>query len=129
VSVYYSKVLFLILGIGVILKAYVKNWAFLTSKYEIFYDFIFSAVNHNNLTTIIVTLIIGVVLLWLLMLIDLFQGKKKTIYRIIYYVLFSFVIAASLGVIINSVNNLSLINSIIMGIIFVLFGISIKRKK
>ena len=52
---YWEKTLFLILGIGVIIAAHVKNWVFLTSKYEMFYSFVYAGTSHRNLTTIIVT--------------------------------------------------------------------------
>lgn len=129
VYVYWQRVLFLILGIGVIMSAYFKNLEYFTSKFIAFYDFVFSGTGHNNLTTIIVTLLISVALLVIIRLITLVEKRKSTVYKIIHYVLFSVVVVVSLAVLLESVKILSLINSVIMGIVFVLFGLLIKRKR
>lgn len=129
VYVFWQRVLFLILGIGVILGAYFKNLDFFESKFAALYDFVFSGTGHNNLTTIIVTLLISIALLVIIRLITLVEKRKSIIYKIVHYVLFSFVAAFGLIVLLESVKFLSLINSMIMGVVFVAFGLLIKRKK
>jgi len=128
---YWEKTLFLIIGIGVIIISYFKNWDILISKYELFYNFVLSGTNHRNLTTIIVTVIISIVLLWIIKLMAILRKKRTTVMKGIHYVIFSVITVVSFLIITKSVmaSNLSLINSIIMGIVFIAFGIFIKRKK
>jgi len=76
-------------------------------------------------------LIIGIVLLWIIKLMAILRKKRTTVMKGIHYVIFSVITVVSFLIITKSVmaSNLSLINSIIMGIVFIAFGIFIKRKK
>lgn len=130
VYVYWQRVLFFILGFGVLFNTYLFNWNYLVSKYIDFYAFILEGTHHKNATMIIITLLISFALLVLIRIIILLEKKKGILYKIIHYILFSSIAAIALIILIKIVlvSSMSWINSTIMGVVFILFGLLIKRK-
>lgn len=128
------RMIFLVLGLGVIVSAvmpYLHNWSFFSKYYSMFYDFIFRGANHNNLTSIIVAVLISLVLYLLIMAIEELYKSKKKAWQIMSYVLFFALLAFFLSVMINALSftGTSVINAILIGIVFIVSGIFVSRKR
>jgi len=120
----WTTALFTIIGSGIIINALVKNWTFLTSKYAILEDLVMGAVNHKNLATIIITIVLSGILIIIADIFEIFQKNKSKIGKIFTILLFSGLTAGALLLLLQTIviAKLSLINTIIMGAVFILSG-------
>lgn len=116
--------LFYVIGLGFILYSLFENLRFFTDKIIYLQDFIFSFTNHNNLTTIILSVFISSLLVIIIDLFEWVQTREAKIFRIMSIFLFSILISGIFIIFMDliSLSRFSLINSIIFGVVFIIMG-------
>lgn len=116
--------LFYVIGLGFILYSLFGNLRFFTDKIIYLQEFIFSFTNHNNLTTIILSVFISSLLVIVVDLFEWVQTRKTKIFRIMSIFLFSILISGIFIIFLDliSLSRFSLINSIIFGVVFIIMG-------
>lgn len=123
--------LFSILGIGLIISAILKSPNIFTNEFTGLYEFIFSYINHNNATTILVTIIFSSLLILVSSIIGELADKKNSALRTLYVILASTLIGGSLFIALKAAAQIGMsqINIILMGALFLIIGLVSNRKR
>jgi Flp pilus assembly protein TadB len=120
-----------IIGAAILLQTLVKNWVWATTKYQFLYDSLYDIFRHNNLTTILITVVLTIAILIIADVLSFLKNKKNPVLKTLHILIFSFLTAGLLIIMIQSIayTNLSYINSIIMGALFIILSFALHHKK